>query len=280
MPKIVISDLELNQIIEDYNNGLSMGDVVKKYHHDKNTLKKLFQEKNIKIRNRSEALLSSKKKKQADDSKRKYMVNDDYFSNQNSKMAYILGFLMADGYVSKTINRIQINLSEKDADFLELFFNEIGGEPIVHFIQNKTQQICRWQCISSKIKKDLISYDVIPQKTGHAKIPTKLKKEFYPDFIRGYFDGDGSIWIEKNGAVGFGIVSHNIEILEQIISYFEEFGIPRVKIKTDNRCNVNYSFKYRKNASKSIYDILYYKKNDTPLYMKRKFDKFTEILKK
>lgn len=57
-------------------------------------------------------------------------------------------------------------------------------------------------------------YNVIPRKTGYAIIPPKLNRKFYPDFIRGYFDGDGSIWIERNGAVGFGITSHNIEILE------------------------------------------------------------------
>ena len=38
--------------------------------------------------------------------KRKYFVKDDYFSTQNNRMAYILGFLMADGNVSSTDNRI------------------------------------------------------------------------------------------------------------------------------------------------------------------------------
>jgi intein-encoded DNA endonuclease-like protein len=194
-------------------------------------------------------------------------------------MAYILGFLMADGNVSKSNNKVQVCLSEQDADFLEIFYKEIGGAPIAHYTQNNgKQEICRWQCLSSQIKKDLIDYDVIPHKTGFAKIPNKLNKKYYPDFIRGYFDGDGSIWIEKNGAVGFSITSHNKEILEQIIEYFKEQGIPEVKIKTDNRCNINYSFKYRKKASEKIYDIFYY--NNTCLYMKRKFDKFTEILKK
>lgn len=279
MPKLNLSKEELNNIIQDYTNNLSMIELTKKYHHDKNTLKRILQENNIIIRNRSEALKVSKKKQEADILKRKYIVNDDYFSTQNAKMAYVLGFLMADGNVSKTENRIQINLSELDSEFLNMFYNEIGGSPVAHYTQNNgKQKVCRWQCLSSKIKKDLISYDVIPNKTGFAKIPSKLNKEFYPDFIRGYFDGDGSIWVEKSGAVGFGLTSHNTEILEQVIDYFEENNIPRVKIKTDNRCNINYSFKYRKKASEKIYNLLYY--NSNCLCMKRKFDKFTNILKK
>lgn len=282
MPKLQLSNEELNNIITDYNSGISMDEITKKYHHDKNTLKKYFQEHNIdiKIRNQSEALTCSFKVKEANDLKRKYYVKDEYFAQQNSKMAYFLGFLMADGNISKTNNRIQVCLSELDSEFLNLFYNEIGGAPIAHYtVKGGTQEICRWECISRKIKDDLISFDVIPQKTGFAKIPTKLKKEFYPDFIRGYFDGDGSIWIEKKtGAVGFGMVSHNIEILEQIVDYFEEQGIPRVNIRTDNRCNINYCFKYRKKASEKIYQLLYY--DNECFRMKRKFDKFTQILKK
>lgn len=33
-------------------------------------------------------------------------VNDNYFSTQNSNMAYIMGFLAADGNVSKKGNRV------------------------------------------------------------------------------------------------------------------------------------------------------------------------------
>lgn len=279
MPKLKLSNEELNNILTDYNNGMSMSGITKKYHHDKNTLKKYFTEHNINvyIRNRSESLSCSQEKQKSDLLRRSYVVNDNYFSFQNSKMAYFLGFLMADGNVAKNSNRVQICLAEKDSEFLELFYKEIGGSPVTHYFARKgTQPICRWECISSKIKKDLNAYGVIPNKTGFAKIPNKLKKEFYPDFIRGYFDGDGSIWTEKNGAAGFGITSHNPEILQQIIDYFEEKGIPSVKINIDNRSNINYSFKYRKQAIKKIYEILYY--NEKIFYLKRKFDKFNEIL--
>lgn len=280
MPKLNLSKEELNNILADYNSGISLAKICEKYHHHRTTLIKYFQEHGIKVRTKGESLRCSQAKKDADMAKRKYTVNENYFSSQNAKMAYFLGFLMADGNVAKKNNRIQVCLSEQDSDFLEIFYNEIGGSPVAHYsYHGNKEQICRWECISSKIKKDLINYDVIPNKTGHAKIPEKLDKQFYPDFIRGYFDGDGSVWVEKkSGAVGFRIVSHNPEILEQIITYFEENGIPQVRINIDNRHNTNYYFKYRKRSSKLIYNLLYY--NKECLYMKRKFDKFTEIILK
>ena len=37
MPKLILSDEELNNILVDYNNGMSMNDIGKKYHHNHNT---------------------------------------------------------------------------------------------------------------------------------------------------------------------------------------------------------------------------------------------------
>ena len=120
MPKLQLSNEEISNIISDYNNGMTITNVAKKYKHDRQTLKKYFQDHNIEInfRSRSESLRLANVNK----SKRLYPVNDNYFSVQNHKMAYILGFLMADGKVSKQDNRIQICLAEKDSDYLNLFY--------------------------------------------------------------------------------------------------------------------------------------------------------------
>ena len=42
MPKLILSKEELNDIIKDYNNGMSITRIVKKYHHDRNTIKRIF----------------------------------------------------------------------------------------------------------------------------------------------------------------------------------------------------------------------------------------------
>lgn len=275
MPKLILSDEELNNILTDYNSGMSMADVSKKYHHNNNTLKKYFIEHNIPLRNRREALSASEKKKISDLKKRMYFVNDSFFTEQNSDMAYILGFLMADGNVSKKGNRIQIALSIIDKDFLIKIREVIGGSPVIEYISNGKPGVC-WQCTSAKIKKDLIEYDVIPNKTGSAKIPKKLNKEFYPDFIRGYFDGDGSVY--EDNAVGLNFTSHNTEILQDILNVFEGLGIPPVTIHEYKYRPGNYYIRYRTKSVFKIYDIFYKDKNCFKL--QRKYDKFTKIIQK
>ena len=119
-------------------------------------------------------------------------VNTNYFSVQNHNMAYIMGFLAADGNISKNGNRIQSQLSIKDKNQLEMIHNEIGGCEVYEYSSNGYPS-CGWHCYSAQIKKDLATYGIIPNKTGTLRVPQNLKKEYWKDFIRGYFDGDGSI---------------------------------------------------------------------------------------
>ena len=88
----------------------------------------------------------------------KIYVNNNYFSSQNERMAYILGFLAADGNVSKQGNRIQSQLSIKDKDQLIMIQSEIGGCEVYEYRSNEHLS-CGWQCFSAQIKKDLADYN-------------------------------------------------------------------------------------------------------------------------
>ena len=168
----------------------------------------------------------------------KIKVNNEYFSTQNSIMAYLLGFIAADGNVSSKDNRLQIQLSFKDYDFLCKIQKEIGGCEVYEYTSNG-HKCCGWHCYSAQIKKDLAEYGIIPHKTGTLSLPSKLKEEFIPDFIRGYFDGDGCI--TKDNAIMWRITSANKEILEDFSNFFESKGIPKTKILYDKRGKGSYT---------------------------------------
>ena len=199
-------------------------------------------------------------------------VNHNYFSSQNENMAYIMGFLAADGNISKRDNRIQSQLSIKDKEQLELFHNEIGGCE-VYIYQSNGYDCCGWHCFSGQIKRDLAEYGIIPNKTGHLEIPKKLNKEYWRDFIRGYFDGDGSIYEDKTG-IRLTITSANKEILDDINSYFKINGIKPSNLYNDHN---NKDIRFRTQASIDIYTLLYY---PNCLCLNRKKKKFLELIKK
>ena len=198
-------------------------------------------------------------------------VNNNYFSEQNNRMAYIMGFLAADGNVSKNGNRIQSQLSLKDKGHLEMIQSEIGGCEVYEYESNGCKS-CGWHCCSSQIKKDLAIYGIIPHKTGTLSIPKVLDKQYWKDFIRGYFDGDGTICKDGTG-FRVTITSANKEILEDINSYFEENGIKPSNLYKDHN---NICIRFRSQASIDIYNLLYY--NDC-LCLKRKKEKYIELMK-
>ena len=52
--------------------------------------------------------------------------------------------------------------------------------------------------ISEKMFNDLSKYGIIPRKTSKEYIPENISNEMIHHFIRGCFDGDGSVFVSKN----------------------------------------------------------------------------------
>lgn len=193
-------------------------------------------------------------------------------------MAYILGFLASDGTISLKKNTIKIGLSKKDEEILKKIKQEIEIENnITEYETNTGFDVVELSWTCAKHKADLSKYGIIPQKTFVLQPPKALNKEFIIDYIRGYFDGDGSICKSGNG-LRFSICSATKDILTFIIDFFyEEYGIPKVSIYESNlnRKNTNYYFQYSTNAVKQIYNALYQSES---LYLERKKLKFEELL--
>lgn len=183
--------------------------------------------------------------------RRKYRCNDTFFDIIDSEIkAYLLGFLYADGYLSKD-GRIGILLNAKDIEILELIQKYIcPNTKIVHLnytnIKRSPQVKLRFK--SKKIYNKLVEFGFTTDKTHHhCKILCKIPENFKKDFIRGYTDGDGSIRFNSyKNCKSLGVVWCNgvPEILEEIQEYFS------------NKCK-GYFYKY-----KNYYTLSYYKKSE------------------
>lgn len=119
------------------------------------------------------------------------MVNEGYFKTWNANSAYVVGFILADGCVHHYGNCIKIDLRPADREILDFISAEVTPNYRLRLTKRKTE--IRW-CPSSKIlKEDLIALGITPKKTGLERIPPGLPAEFFWDFLKGYFDGDGHI---------------------------------------------------------------------------------------
>lgn len=211
---------------------------------------------------------------------RKYSVDDNFFKNQSPEMAYILGFLAADGYVSTKENLISIQLQESDQDFLEKIKTLVKSDrPIKNYVTNLGHPTCKLDVWSSEWKKDLAIYNIIPKKTFNLLPPDRLNPKYYFDYIRGYFDGDGSIYINQDTRKKeFKIVGASYETITWIYQRFVEKGV-EISFKTfitNNNVKMYEIVTYKQASIKTIYDLLYSSNNI--FCLERKKQKFELVV--
>lgn len=219
---------------------------------------------------------------EAKDCLRKYSIDDNFFKHQNHDMAYILGFIAADGNVAKKENCISIEVHEKDKELLEDIKRITKSDRELKFYIHKRDfgedtPTCKFQVWSLKWKKDLAVYNIVPNKTLTLKPPYFLDEEYQISFIKGYFDGDGSIYSDKNNkrkTVSIGGASK--EMIEWIRDIFaNKYGIigSYIKEKTSSGLPYYKLLYSSKNAVKEIYN-LWYIKDSSSIYLNRKKKRF------
>jgi len=214
------------------------------------------------------------------DNLRKYSCDDDYFKTQSHNMAYILGFLAADGNVAKKENQINIVLDSNDAEVLEKIREEMKiTRPLkIYKRGDRGTSVAKLETFSATMKKDLAHYSIVPAKTFTLMPPELLKPEYYISYIRGYFDGDGSVFASDNW-IGASIGSASKPIIEWIRRVLaEKYNICCNKIESNKELKdekLFYRITYYNTKVFDLYKVLYIKDS---IYMARKKNKFEEIL--
>ena len=270
----IFTQEEQEIILKEYvENKRGLLFVSKQVNSTPETVKKFLKEKNIHIRTFCEAATESNKN-------RAHKVNKDYFKEENENMAWILGFIASDGTIRKDRNTIKIGLSIVDKEILERIKSELQIEnDVKEYTNSQGYECCQLEWTCENHKQDLAKYNIIPQKTFKLMPPLELNRQYYLDYIRGYFDGDGSVNTNGNNGIRFSICAANKEILEWIINIFAEYNIPKVNIYTRaSSINSLYYFEYSTNSTKKIYNLLY--NTNSTLFLKRKKVKYEELINK
>jgi hypothetical protein len=119
----------------------------------------------------------------------------EFFKQWSSDMAYVLGFLYADGniVVSKRGNHY-VALYTADRSILLAMRVCMKSEHAVSARFSKTGCVYRIQVGSKEWFDDLSDLGLVPNKVTRMRLP-RVPHTFFGDFVRGYFDGDGNVWI-------------------------------------------------------------------------------------
>ncbi len=211
--------------------------------------------------------------------------NKDFFKVWSADMAYFLGFFCADGNMTKNKRGGRyISVYSADKVIISDLKKIIGSEHKLSSIASKTGVTYRFQIGSNELFEDLCILGITPDKASRMKLPA-IPKEYEPDFVRGYFDGDGNVWTglvrRNNGSCGYkmlvGFTSASRSFLLDLRRILRERGITRgslFNVKNKNCSRLSLS---TLDALK-LYKIMY--NGDHKLCLKRKklvFQKFIKM---
>jgi len=153
---------------------------------------------------------------------KKYNCDESFFHSYQIDANYWAGFIAADGCVQYKVNNLKIALSPRDKLQLLNFIKAIKFDgPICHTSR---------ECIVSiygipKILKDLKTiFSITERKSLTLQPPHICDENYIRAFIRGYYDGDGSIAkINSKNTWRVSITSGSFDFLNWLKNNIEKF---------------------------------------------------------
>jgi hypothetical protein len=217
--------------------------------------------------------------------KSKYSINEDIFDIDSEVGFYLAGFIAADGNVFNDIRSntlsLNIGLSRKDKPHLikikeaMCFTGPISDHKHYNkkydtdYLSSKLQIYC-----SKKIINDLErNFNVVPNKTFIYQFPNNIiLHSMVRHFIRGYFDGDGSFYLDhanrNSSSMCFDLLGTK-SFLETVCNILERDCNLQSKAVVNPIKNI---YRLRYSGTNLISKIVNYLYKDATIYLNRKFD--------
>lgn len=270
---------EFNPPLFEYDN------IINLYLNKKNTIKELAQKYNVTTRT-IHAIFKRKNIKCFNyRGKRSEGLNENFFEKIDSEeKAYFLGFIYADGHINSNTGYFQITLCKKDKEILEKFRNLLQLKCDLYYVKPDTRIYkgvliknngsYRINFRNKKITNDLKNLGLHNNKSFDITFPD-ISEPFILPFIRGFFDGDGSISKSKDYKLYF--LGPRV-FLENINNYFIKnynIGMNFYKI---NRFSKE-MWLLQVGGNQKIFTIANIIYNNSNIYLSRKYNKFLELKK-
>jgi len=262
---VLLEDLYIKQ-------NKSLEDIARNYSCSRVHIYNLCKKYNIQVRNKGEARKLAQLGGKLPE-RPYHKINEKFFSEWNNDMAYVLGFIYADGYLHHGFNFLMI--SQKEKGILEKIQDLMqSNHGLKHY---KHQDIYHLIIGNKKIINDLISLGLTRAKSLIIKFPN-MPEQFISHFIRGYFDGDGSI--SRSSSWRVSIVTGSQNFIESIKENLEKLAsVSQQKINKHKHATAYYIAYHSRGDITKLFNFFYDEYTlKKELYLTRKYLKFTKAI--
>lgn len=228
---------------------------------------------------RNYAIRLGLKKSKQDSLNRKRRINETVFDEWSEVSAYLLGVIAADGCV---VDRpqgscIAFCISAADTDWLENIAALFGDLEVKRYTAHhkgigKEYETAQLKVNSRKLVEKVIRLGIPPRKSLTLEFPA-IPQSFVHHFVRGYFDGDGSVYLKTsrsgNKHVQAAILGTK-PFLEKIAEILIAIGYGDSYLRQDGN---HYVLTLSNSANIHLFSEWLYR--DASIYLARKHLKFT-----
>ena len=233
------TDLE-RQYVDDE---LSLADIAQKYHCTRQNIQKLLRRHGIRRRNRSQARVLALTKGKLSVSlvdaagqtrevlHTRRIVQPEFFSMWTPAMAYVLGVIYTDGCLARPRGPMKhrLTMSQKEPELLEKVLALMGSNAKITFTKARgiAGAVHHFGIDSAEIYADLLRLGLTPKKSLTLTFPD-MPSEYVRHFIRGCWDGDGSVSWERSHhpRPRASYVSGSKIFVEELVRHLGILGLP------------------------------------------------------
>ncbi len=207
-----------------------------------------------------------------------------FFKKWSSNMAYILGFLFADGNIIKTKRGTHfVAIYTSDKDLIISIAKCMGSNHKISDRRSESGIVYVMQIGSKELFNDLIKLGLTPHKARRMEFPY-IPEKYQGDFIRGYFDGDGNIWsgkvnknrLNQSRVANVAFTCASLGFLEGLFKVLKNAGLNGGSIFAVKNKDC-YRLQYSTIDTLKLHNIMYNK--DCNLFLPRKRLIFEEFIK-
>jgi predicted DNA-binding protein YlxM (UPF0122 family) len=203
-----------------------------------------------------------------------YKINENFFHHWSKEMAYVLGLLLTDGNIGT--DNAQVSIGMKEGYLLENIKKILKSEHPVKY--SKSKDIYFFGFCRKKMSDRLFELGITPNKSMKVNFPD-VPDQFLSHFIRGVFDGDGSVFFDprrKEYPLRVSFTSGSrafITTLERKLHLHA--GLSKRTIYKRLQKRMSYYIRYCHKDSLKFFDYIY-EGADESMRLERKYLKFLE----
>ena len=221
--------------------------------------------------------------------RRKIQDENIFSKGLNNINSYILGLIYSDGCLSycNHSKRYKITISINDKDLMTKIRNIMTPNNKLYEYKHPNGKDNTYAVVSTNEKdiEFIRKIGVTERKSKTIKFPV-MDKKFYSHFIRGVFDGDGSVYVNTTVTKHKGIKKEYSYLNVSFTSGSKDFSKELINVLKANSIDANLNMDSRNNdtsyvkifKSSSVEKLFHYMYKDANIYMERKYEKFIKMI--